>query len=136
MKRFLLMFVGTMLLSLSAYAQTGGVKGKVVSRDGREAISGVAISVDGVAVNTTTNEDGEFIIEGLAPGQYNMTFEALDFEELSLMVRIKEMVHDMQNVVMIPVTAHIVDNSAFAELDTDVESAGDSNAMPSALSAS
>ena len=130
------MFVGTMLLSLSAYAQTGGVKGKVVSRDGREAISGVAISVDGVAVNTTTNEDGEFIIEGLAPGQYNMTFEALDFEELSLMVRIKEMVHDMQNVVMIPATAHIVDNSAFAELDTDVESAGDSQAMPSTLSAS
>ena len=65
------MFVGTMLLSLSAYAQTGGVKGKVVSRDGREAISGVAISVDGVAVNTTTNEDGEFIIEGLAPGVFS-----------------------------------------------------------------
>lgn len=130
------MIVGTMLLSVSAFAQSGGVKGKVVSRDGRDPIGGVAISIDGVAINTTTNQDGEFIVEGLAPGQYNMTFEAVDFEELSLMVRVKEMVHDMQNVVMVPSTMQIVDNSAFAELDTDVESAGDSQSMPSTLSAS
>ena len=136
MKKILLMIVGTMLLSVSAFAQSGGVKGKVVSRDGRDPIGGVAISIDGVAINTTTNQDGEFIVEGLAPGQYNMTFEAVDFEELSLMVRVKEMVHDMQNVVMVPSTMQIVDNSAFAELDTDVESAGDSQSMPSTLSAS
>ena len=56
MKKILLMIVGTMLLSVSAFAQSGGVKGKVVSRDGRDPIGGVAISIDGVAINTTTNQ--------------------------------------------------------------------------------
>ena len=135
MRKFLLTILCT-LLGVSAFAQMGGMKGVVVSRDGREPISGVALAIDGVAVNTTTNEDGEFIIEGLAPGQYMLTFSAFEFEDLELMVRVKELVHDMQQVVMIPTTMTVIDDSAFAELDTDVESSGDSQAMPSALSAS
>ena len=114
----------------------GGVSGIVVSRDGRVPVVGVAISVDGVAINTTTNQDGEFRIEGLASGQYSLTFEAVDFEELTLMVRVGNIVHDMQQVVLIPSSMVIADNSAFAELDSDVESSGDSQAMPSMLSAS
>ena len=114
----------------------GGMRGVVVSRDNREPISGVAIAIDGVAINTTTNSSGEFIIEGLAPGEYLLTLSAADFEDLELMVRVKELVHDMQNVYMIPSAMNVVDASAFAELDTDVESAGDSQSMPSTLSAS
>ena len=64
MRKFLLTILCT-LLGVSAFAQMGGMKGVVVSRDGREPISGVALAIDGVAINTTTNEDGEFIIEGL-----------------------------------------------------------------------
>ena len=116
--------------------QTGGMRGVVVSRDSREPISGVAIAVDGVAINATTNDNGEFVIEGLAPGQYTLTLSSYEFEDLELMVRVKELVHDMQNVYMIPSTLTLVDDSAFAELDSDVESSGDSQAMPSALSAS
>ena len=135
MRKILLTTLCT-LLSFGAFAQMGGMKGVVVSRDNREPVSGVAIAIDGVAVNTTTNEKGEFIIEGLAPGQYQVRFEAFDFEDLELMVRVKELVHDMQNVYMIPTTMTVVDASAFAELDTDVESSGDSQSMPSTLSAS
>ena len=135
MRKILLTTLCT-LLSFGALAQMGGMKGVVVSRDNREPVSGVAIAIDGVAVNTTTNEKGEFIIEGLAPGQYQVRFEAFDFEDLELMVRVKELVHDMQNVYRIPTTMTVVDASAFAELDTDVESSGDSQSMPSTLSAS
>lgn len=135
MKKFLLTILCA-TMSLAAFAQMGGMKGVVVSRDSREPIGGVEITVEGVGINTTTNQDGMFIIEGLEAGQYQLLFTAPEFEDLSLMVRVKELVHDMQQVVMIP--AHIVeiDDSAFAELDTDVESAGDSQGMPSALSAS
>ncbi|MBR2429066.1 MAG: carboxypeptidase regulatory-like domain-containing protein [Alistipes sp.] len=135
MKKFLLTILCA-TMSLAAFAQMGGMKGVVVSRDSREPIGGVEITVEGVGINTTTNQDGMFIIEGLEAGQYQLLLTAPEFEDLSLMVRVKELVHDMQQVVMIP--AHIVeiDDSAFAELDTDVESAGDSQGMPSALSAS
>ena len=114
----------------------GGMKGVVVSRETREPIGGVAISINGIAVNTTTNENGEFVIDGLEPGQYQLTFSAYEFEDLELMVRVKELVHDMQYVYMIPAGITTIDDSAFAELDTDVENAGDSQAMPSTLSAS
>ena len=135
MRKFILTIICT-LLCLGAYAQMGGMKGVVVSRDGRSPIQGVQLYVDDVAVNTTTNQDGEFIIEGLAPGQYMLRLEAPDYEDLELMVRVKELVHDMQYVIMVPSTMMTIDDSAFAELDTDAESAGDSQALPTSLSAS
>ena len=135
MKKFLLT-IFSLLLVVGAYAQMGGMKGVVVSRDGREPIGGVVIFIDDKDMQTTTNQDGEFYIEGLAPGEYLMRFEAIDFEDLEIMVRVKKLVHDMQNVVMVPSTMMTIDDSAFAELDTDVESAGDSQALPTSLSAS
>lgn len=135
MKKFLLT-IATICISIAVFAQTGGVKGVVVSRDGREPLVGVVVAVDGTTIDVATNQEGEFIIEGLAAGEHQLTFTVADFEELNLMVRVKELVHDMQQVVMIPTTMIAVDDSAFAELDTDVESAGDSQSMPSSLSAS
>ena len=137
MRKFLLTILCT-LCCFGAFAQMqmGGMKGVVVSRDSREPISGVAIAIDGIAINTTTNDRGEFIIEGLVPGEYTLTLSAIDFEDLEIMVRVKELVYDMQNVYMYPSTVATVDDSAFAELDTDVESSGDSQSMPSTLSAS
>ena len=99
MRKFLLT-IFSILLSVSVFAQEGGMKGVVVSRDNRAPITGVAIFVDDVAVNTTTNQNGEFLIAGLAPGQYLVRFEAVEFEDLEVMVRVKQLVHDMQQVVM------------------------------------
>ena len=134
MKKFLLLLLSA-LISLGAYAQDGGMKGQVVSREGREPIGGVIITIDQVSRTIKTNSKGEFYIEGLAPGQYLLTFDAPDFEQLEVMVRVKELVHDMHAVVMVPSTMDTVDNSAFVEYDTDVESFGDSKALPQ-LSAS
>ena len=61
MKKFLLT-IFSLLVSVSVFAQAGGMKGVVVARDDRQPISGVAISVNDVALNTTTNQNGEFLI--------------------------------------------------------------------------
>ncbi|MEE1168999.1 MAG: carboxypeptidase-like regulatory domain-containing protein, partial [Alistipes sp.] len=135
MKKFLLTLVCA-VISLAAFAQSGGMKGTVVSRDAREPISGVTISVNGITSEVKTDTTGEFCISGLEPGEYQLTFSATDYEDLRLMVRVKSMVHDMQQVIMIPQTMIAVDDSAFAELDSDVETMGDNNALPSTLSAS
>ena len=78
MRKFLLTILCT-LCCFGAFAQMqmGGMKGVVVSRDSREPISGVAIAIDGIAINTTTNDRGEFIIEGLVPGEYTLTLSAI-----------------------------------------------------------
>ena len=134
MKRLLLLLI-SVLLSVGAYAQDGGMKGQVVSRDGREPIGGVIITIDQVSRTIKTNSRGEFFIKGLEPGQYLLVFKAPDFEDLEVMVRVKQLVHDMQAVVMVPDNMDAVDNSAFVEYDTDVENFGDSKALPQ-LSAS
>ena len=134
MKRFILLLLSA-LISVGAYAQAGGMKGQVVSREGREPIGGVIITIDSESRTIKTNSRGEFYIDGLAAGQYLLTFDAPDFETLEVMVRVKELVHDMQAVVMVPSSMDGVDNSAFVEYDTDVESFGDSKALPQ-LSAS
>ena len=134
MKKFLLLLLSA-FITLGAYAQSGGMKGQVVSREGREPIAGVTITIDQLSKTLKTNQKGEFVVSGLEPGQYMMRFEAVDFEVLELMVRVKELVHDMHQVIMVPETMVAVDNSAFVELDTDVETFGDSQALPQ-LSAS
>ena len=134
MKKFLLLLLSA-FITLGAYAQSGGMKGQVVSREGREPIAGVTITIDQLSKTLKTNQKGEFVVSGLEPGQYMMRFETVDFEVLELMVRVKELVHDMHQVILVPETMVAVDNSAFAELDTDVETFGDSQALPQ-LSAS
>ena len=134
MKKFLLLLISA-LISVGAYAQAGGMKGQVVSREGREPIGGVTVTIDKESKTIKTNDNGEFCIEGLAPGQYLLTFVAPDFEELEVMVRVKELVHDMYDVVMVPSSMDTVDYSAFNEYDTDAETFGDSKALPQ-LSAS
>ena len=58
MKRLLLLLI-SVLLSVGAYAQDGGMKGQVVSRDGREPIGGVIITIDQVSRTIKTNSRGE-----------------------------------------------------------------------------
>ena len=134
--RKLLLTIFSLALAVSAFAQSGGMKGVIVSREDREPITGVTLYLDDIKREVTINQNGEFYIEGLAPGEYKLRFEAADYEDLEVMVRVKELVHDMQQVIMVPSTAVAVDDSAFAELDSDVENAGDSQAMPGSLSAS
>ena len=124
------------LLTVGAYAQNGGVKGKVVSRDGRVAVGGVKVSIEGGMQNAVTDDSGDFVLENLPKGTYKVRFEAPEFEDLTIMVRVDKLVRDVNKVVIVPVTELGVDDSIFAELDTDVESMGDNSALPSSLSAS
>ena len=90
----LLIFVFT-LMSLTAFAQSGGIKGKVVSREGRVAVDGVKVSVTPGEMTATTDGRGGFVIENVEPGEYTLQFEAPEFEPLTLVVRVDKMVRDI-----------------------------------------
>ena len=60
-KTFLIMVLS--LLSLTAFAQYGGIKGKVVSRTTRAAIDGVKVTLTPGDVTTKTDATGNFEIE-------------------------------------------------------------------------
>ena len=67
-----------LVLLPSVYAQTGGVKGKVRNLVG-DGIAGATISArqNGVDLRSATSDaKGNFVLEGLEVGVYNLAFEA------------------------------------------------------------
>lgn len=129
-----LLFILLAFVSFAAYAQQGGVKGTVVSRDGRTALSNVKVIVEPLGVTVMTDPDGNFNIGDLPKGDYKLKFEAPEFENLDIPVRVGEMVRNMNAVVMAPDVQAVIDDSVFAEFDSDT--ATDAQALPSSLSSS
>ncbi|WP_418168311.1 carboxypeptidase regulatory-like domain-containing protein, partial [Alistipes putredinis] len=122
-------------LSLAAFAQEGGVRGTVVSRNGRAPLDQVKVSIVPGGVVATSDAQGNFVIENLDKGEYTLLFEAPEFEPLRLTVRVDQLVRDLNKVILAPDMAQqVLDDSIFAEFDT--ETADDAQSLPSSLSAS
>lgn len=123
------------LITVGAAAQDGGVKGRAVQRVGRDAIDRVKVTIAPTNKVVYTNAQGEFTIEGLAAGDYRLTFEAPEFETVTLMVKVGETVKDINLVPMSSALLAVgLGDDYFAEYDT--ETANDAQVMPSSLSAS
>lgn len=122
------------LACAGAYAQDGGVKGKVVSRDGRVALSNVKVVVEPLGVTVMTDNHGNFNIDQLPKGEYQLKFEAPEFENLDLAIRVDKMVKNLNSVVMSPDVQYVIDDAVFAEFDSDT--AADGQSLPSSLSSS
>ncbi|MBR2961505.1 MAG: carboxypeptidase regulatory-like domain-containing protein, partial [Alistipes sp.] len=135
MKRFLLLTL-LALFSTLVMAQVGGIKGTVVSRNGRTAVGQVKVTIDGVQQVATTNDSGEFSFKNLPQGTYKLSFTAGDYEPLELNVTVEKNVRDLRTVVIVPsLQNEVMDDSVFAEFDND-SSASDTQALPSSLSSS
>lgn len=134
MKIKTLLTVVMTLISLATFAQSGGVKGKVVSRTTRAAISNVKVTLTPGDLKATTDASGYFEIDKLAKGEYSLTFDASEYETLNLAVRVDKLMREI-NVVMVPVlVTPAIDDAVFAEFDT--ETIDDAQSLPSSLSAS
>ena len=120
--------------TLPALAQNGGVKGRVVSREGREALGNVKVAIESLGLTAITDAQGNFLFEGLPAGEYRLTLEAPEFEPYNITVRVEKMVRDINVVSLVPDNQALIDDSIFAEFDTDI--ASDAQALPSSLSSS
>ena len=49
-------------VSMASYAQGGGVRGKVVSRNGRVALDNVEVKIEALGVKVITDNDGFFTL--------------------------------------------------------------------------
>ena len=113
-----------MLMSLSLMAQTGGVKGTVVDRQGRTPVAGarMELSQKGLRIaECTSRPDGKFIIGELADGMYDMKVTADGYNGIFVNVTVdKGFVKDL---VFVSLTAkqkiEEVDDSSFSEFDMD-----------------
>ena len=113
-----------LLVALCAFAQTGGVKGTVVSRAGRVPVSGAAmvLSQDGRTVaEFTSGSQGEFLAEGIADGVYQLSVSAAEFAPLTVFVTIdKGFIKDLIFVSLTPeAVIQEADESNYAEFDME-----------------
>ncbi len=110
----------TLLLvsSAAAYAQDGGIRGKVVSRNDRAALGNVKVVVEPAGIVVTTDAEGRFRIANLPKGDYELRFETPDYENLDIAVRVDKIEKDLRSVVMSPDVQDGIDDSVFAELPT------------------
>ncbi len=131
----LLLVLLALVVTTGLYAQDGGVKGTVVSRDGRVALSNVKVVVDPLGISVMTDSQGHFDVGQLPKGDYRLRFEAAEYENLDFVVRVGKMVKDLNMVVLSPNTVQaVIDDSVFAEFDSDT--ATDAASVPSSLSSS
>ena len=75
------------LCTLTTYAQTGSISGKVVD-DSKLPIPGASVQVDGTQKITVSDNEGNFRITGLASGTYTLTVKYIGFAAAKLTVAI------------------------------------------------
>ena len=118
------------LLTTSAFAQTGGVKGKVRNLSDR-GIAGATISArqNGAEIKTAKSDaKGVFLLDGLEPGVYNLAFEASGYgAAVQYNVEIKkDKIRDLGNRLILMVdrgTLLIIQGSVFYKDGTSVTGA-------------
>ncbi len=122
----LILIAATLLLSVMAMAQDGGIKASVVSRAGRAPIYGAVVELR-QGVNSlgavTTKEDGNFLFENLADGSYTLVVNADEYTGTQVNVIVeKGLIRDLMFVTLTPSQAvkdAELDASSFAEFDLD-----------------
>jgi len=87
------------LSSQKSYAQKGTIEGKVVDTEG-EPLPGVSILIKGTTKGRSTNADGNFIIENLAPGNYTLIASFISFEPDTASVTVIESEKSQVNFVL------------------------------------
>jgi len=75
-----------LFLSQIVWAQTGRVKGKVASEG--NPLLGVNILVSELGTGTVTDENGNYLLEGIVPGNYTLRFSTVGFETEFIKVKI------------------------------------------------
>ena len=124
MKRLLLIVLSLLAVTALGAQPTGGVKGTIVNRNGRQPIEKAhLILMQGAATvaETSSAEDGSFFIPGLADGMYTLVIDAPEFLESQVQVTVNDgYVKNMFNLGLTGIQRVTdVDDDSFAQFDMD-----------------
>ena len=109
---------------LCAQVPTGGVKGTVINRVSRNPVEGANLILKSGAAEIgtiKTDAQGNFIMEALADGMYDLVIEAPGYLPTTVNVTVNDgYVKNMYNLSLSPtVQTRDVDDSSFGEFDLD-----------------
>ena len=124
MTKRLLLALAAALVSAVAFAQTGGVKGTVIDRDGRQPVEGARlVLLQGAErlVEVSSAQDGTFLIPNLKDGMYTILIQAPDYLETQVQVTVNDgYVKNMFNLSISGIKKVTeLDDDSFAAFDMD-----------------
>ncbi len=79
MKNFIVLITCLFIITSSAYAIDGRIKGTVYDDQSLEPLIGANVLVVGTQVGAATDADGNFVIDNMRPGSYNLEFRYLGY---------------------------------------------------------
>ncbi len=74
---------------------TASVSGQVLDINSGETLAGVAVSVEGTDLKVYTDLDGNFTIQGIEPGTYNLILSMISYKK-SLVENLKLQANDQE----------------------------------------
>ncbi len=81
MKKLIFLTITILVIqSLNLNAQTGSIKGVILDPSNNETLVGAAVLIQGTHIGVTTNFDGEFELQNLEPGSYNLQISFISYE--------------------------------------------------------
>ena len=85
-----LLLICFLLLPPAAFAQSGSVKGTVVDQKSGETLPGVNVGIEGTRNGGSTDGEGIFLIQEVAPGNHTLVFSAVGYAGKKINVSISE----------------------------------------------
>jgi len=86
-KKYVLLFV-LITMSFMAFAQTGGITGKVVDEK-NQPLPGSSVTIDGTTVGASTDVNGGYTLTHLKPGTYTVTAKFLGYIALKKTITVE-----------------------------------------------
>ncbi len=77
------------LLPLCAWAQTGGVKGKITDQESGESMIGVTVLIKGTSQGGITDLDGNFTIENVKVGSQVLMVSYIGYENMEIELKVE-----------------------------------------------
>lgn len=82
LKRIVLTWLALLLLPLAIYAQNGTIRGVVIDGGTNETLVGAAVVIKEPFQGVTTNLDGEYVLDKLTPGKYDLHITYISYDPL------------------------------------------------------
>jgi len=136
------LFVCLLILSSTAFAQTGRIAGTVVEKGTQSGLIGANVSIVGTNIGAATDNQGQFLIGNVPPGTYQIVARYIGYEtaEQSVQVQVNrvatvdfELTTSVLEVGELEVTAERQLQSQAAALNAQYEASNIKNVVSSDL---
>jgi len=124
--KYILLAVG-LIISATCMAQTGVIKGNIKDANTNETLIGATVAIQGTTVGSSTDFDGNFRIEKVKPGSYNLVISYISYDSQIVRAEVSEAKETEINIGMKSASVDIEEVQVVAKRRDNTEVAMMSN---------